>query len=278
MNIFKVALNGVKTSVKSVLFKKIVRREPVVIKDVATNLLSGKHAIVTGGNSGIGYAIAKKFIESGAEVTIIGRNLEKTQKVAEELHCHYLVEDVMDTEKLIADVEKYISDKRIDILVNSAGVLEKDPWLAKTPKGYDIVMNTNLKAAYFMCQTLANHMLKKGIKGHMLNISSSSSKRPGWEPYQLSKHGLNAMTEGFAHRLACNGITVNGIAPGITATPMQTGNLEEGSLTYDNPMRRAEAPEEIANLAVFMVSDLGNSIIGDTVFMTGGSGNLSIDN
>ena len=85
------------------------------------------------------------------------------------------------------------------------------------------------------------------------------------------------MTEGFAMRLAPNGITVNGIAPGITATPMQDGNLVEGSLTYDNPMRRAQSPEEIANLALFMASDLGNSIIGDTVLMTGGSGNLSID-
>lgn len=278
MKLFKSIYSGAVNGLKSALFTKIIRREPVVIKDVASNLLLDKHAIITGGNSGIGYAIAKKFIESGAEVTIIGRNPEKTKKAAEELHCHYLIEDVMATEKLVADVEEYISDKRIHILVNSAGVLEKEPWLAKTPRGYDIVMNTNLKAAYFMCQTLANHMLKKGIKGHMLNISSSSSKRPGWEPYQLSKHGLNAMTEGFAHRLACNGITVNGIAPGITATPMQKGNLEDGSLTYDNPMRRAEAPEEIANLAVFMVSDLGNSIVGDTVFMTGGSGNLSIDN
>ena len=263
-------------SIKSSLFQKIIRREPVIIKDVESNLLQNKTAIVTGGNSGIGYAIAKKFIESGAKVVILARNPEKTKKAAEDLQCEYIIADMTDTEKLIDTVQQYIQDKHIDILVNSAGVLDKEPMLAKTSQGYDTVMNTNLKAAYFMCQTIANHMLAKGIKGHILNISSSSSKRPGWGPYQLSKHGLNAMTEGFAMRLAPNGITVNGIAPGITATPMQDGNLVEGSLTYDNPMRRAQAPEEIANLAVFMVSDLGNSIIGDTVLMTGGSGNLSI--
>lgn len=264
-------------SIKSSLFQKIIRREPVIIKDVESNLLQNKTAIVTGGNSGIGYAIAKKFVESGAKVVILARNPEKTKKAAEGLQCEYIIADMTDTEKLIDTVQQYIQDKHIDILVNSAGVLDKEPMLAKTSQGYDAVMNTNLKAAYFMCQTIANHMLAKGIKGHILNISSSSSKRPGWGPYQLSKHGLNAMTEGFAMRLAPNGITVNGIAPGITATPMQDGNLVEGSLTYDNPMRRAQAPEEIANLAVFMVSDLGNSIIGDTVLMTGGSGNLSIN-
>lgn len=263
--------------VKELMFQKIIRREPVIIKDVENNLLAGKMVLVTGGNSGIGYAIAKKFVESGAEVTILARNPEKTKAVAEELHCDYLITDVTDTERLVSVVGQYIKNRRIDILVNSAGILDKEPMLAKTSQGYDAVMNTNLKAAYFMCQTIANHMLEKGIKGHILNISSSSSKRPGWGPYQLSKHALNAMTEGFAMRLAPNGITVNGIAPGITATPMQDGNLVEGSLTYDNPMRRAQAPEEIANLAVFMVSDLGNSIIGDTVLMTGGSGNLSIN-
>ena len=277
MNLIKIAFFGMKNSLKSSLFQGIIRREPVIIKDVESNLLQNKTAIVTGGNSGIGYAIAKKFVESGAKVVILARNPEKTKKAAEDLQCEYIIADMTDTEKLIDTVQQYIQDKHIDILVNSAGVLDKEPMLAKTPQGYDTVMNTNLKAAYFMCQTIANHMLAKGIKGHILNISSSSSKRPGWGPYQLSKHGLNAMTEGFAMRLAPNGITVNGIAPGITATPMQDGNLVEGSLTYDNPMRRAQAPEEIANLAVFMVSDLGNSIIGDTVLMTGGSGNLSIN-
>jgi NAD(P)-dependent dehydrogenase (short-subunit alcohol dehydrogenase family) len=138
-------------------------------------------------------------------------------------------------------------------------------------------MNTNLKAIYFLCQTIANHMINKNIKGHILNISSSSSMRPSWGPYQLSKRALNGLTLGFAQRLAPNGITVNGIAPGVTATPMMNGVLEEGNLSYPNPLRRASSPEEIANLAVFLASDLGNSVVGDTVMMTGGSGNLSFD-
>ncbi len=277
MNFIKVIYNNIISGTKKALFQKIIRREPVIIKDVESNLLNGKTALITGGNSGIGYAIAKKFVESGANVIILARSPEKTMSIANELHCEYIIADVMDTVKLMTIVGEYINNKRIDILVNSAGILDKEPMLAKTSQGFDAVMNTNLKAAYFMSQLIANHMLSKRIKGHILNISSSSSRRPGWGPYQLSKHALNAMTEGFAMRLAPNGITVNGIAPGITATPMQDGNLVKGSLTYDNPMRRAQSSEEIANLALFMASDLGNSIIGDTVLMTGGSGNLSIN-
>lgn len=277
MNLLFSLKDNIISGIKSALFQKMVRRESVIVKDVENRLLDGKTAIVTGGNSGIGYAIAKKFLECGAKVIILARNPDKTKTVAEELHCEYIIADVTDIETAMAKVDEYIKDKAIDILVNSAGVLDKEPMLGKTIEGFDRVIDTNLRAPYFMSQLIANHMLTKGIRGHILNISSSSSKRPGWGPYQLSKHALNAMTEGFAMRLAPNGITVNGIAPGITATPMQDGNLVEGSLTYDNPMRRAQAPVEIANLAVFMCSELGNSIIGDTVLMTGGSGNLSIN-
>lgn len=262
---------------KDVLLKTLIKKQPVIVKDVESQLLSGKHALITGGNSGIGYAIAKKMIACGATVTILGRNAEKTAKVAEELGCDYLLVDLTDTQLLIDRTQDYLKDKKIDILVNSAGIRDREPWLSKTPTCFDQVMSTNLKAIYFMCQTLANHMLEKGIHGHILNISSSSSMRPSWGPYQLSKRALNGMTLGFAQRLAPNGITVNGIAPGVTLTPMVDDVLEEGNLSYPNPMRRAETPEEIANLAIFLCSELGNSIIGDTIMMTGGSGNLSCD-
>jgi NAD(P)-dependent dehydrogenase (short-subunit alcohol dehydrogenase family) len=277
MKMLNKSISAITSSLKTVFLSKFVKRYPVIVKDVQTTLLKDKNAIITGGNSGIGLAIAKKMIEAGANVTIIGRNKDKTISVANDINCNYLIEDISDTNKLIEDISEYIKDKRIDILVNSAGVLDKEPWLAKTPDGYDKVMNTNLKAIYFLCQTIANHMINKNIKGHILNISSSSSMRPSWGPYQLSKRALNGLTLGFAQRLAPNGIVVNGIAPGVTATPMMDGVLEEGNLSYPNPLRRASSPEEIANLAVFLASDLGNSVVGDTVMMTGGSGNLSFD-
>ncbi|WP_315517399.1 SDR family oxidoreductase [Hoylesella shahii] len=257
--------------------KKLIKREKVVVNNLQSDLLQGKRGLVTGGNSGIGYAIAEKMISAGAAVTIIGRNREKTIKAAERLGCDYLILDMTDTKQLIEELNAYLNQHRIEILVNSAGVRDKEAWLEKTPEGFDMVMNTNLKAVYFMCQTLANDMIKKGIKGHILNISSSSSERPSWGPYQLSKRALNGLTLGFAQRLAPLGITVNGLAPGVTVTPMVADVIEGDNLSYPNPMRRAEAPEEIANMAVVLMSGLGNSVIGDTIMITGGSGNLSFD-
>ena len=120
--LIKEILNSIKRGVKSTLFKKVIRKEPVVIKDVENNLLKGKHAIITGGSSGIGYAIARKFIESGAIVTIIARNSDKTKKAAEELACDYLLVDLSDTEKMIPIVSDYINSKRIDIQIGRAHV------------------------------------------------------------------------------------------------------------------------------------------------------------
>ena len=277
MGIFHSLKGAIVTGAKNVLLSKLVRKHPVIVKDIESNLLFGKHALITGGNSGIGYAIAKKMLESGATVTILGRSKEKNERAAKELGCSYLIEDVSLTQQLISDLLVFLKEHNVDILVNSAGVLDKEPWLEKTPEGFDKVMNTNLKAVYFLCQTVANDMIKKNIKGHILNISSSSSQRPSWGPYQLSKRALNGLTLGFAQRLAPQGIIVNGIAPGVTATPMMNAVLDSDNLSYPNPLRRASTPEEIANLAVFLASDLGNSVVGDTVMMTGGSGNLSFD-
>ncbi len=265
------------SSFKEVLFGTLIKKYPVVIKDVQTSLLKDKHALITGGNSGIGLAIAKKMIESGAEVTIVAYNEEKTKRIAGEIGCDYLLIDLSDTDVLIDKISSFLKEHDIDILVNSAGMRDKELWLAKTSEGFDRVMNLNLKAPYFLSQLIANDLLKKHHTGHILNVSSSSSERPSWGPYQLSKRAMNGMTLGFAQRLACNGIVVNGIAPGVTLTPMTNDVLEKDSLTYSNPLRRAAAPEELANLAVFLCSDLGNSVVGDTVLMTGGSGNLCID-
>ncbi len=253
------------------------KKSAVIINDVDFgHILQGKHALITGGTSGIGLAIARKMTACGATVTILGRNMEKIKSAVDEIHCEYLIADLTDTDALISKVSQYLESHKIDILVNSAGVLDGEKWLEKTPAGFDKVLNTNLKAPYFMCQLLAKHMIKHGIQGHILNISSSSSMRPGWGAYQLSKRALNGMTLGFAQKLAPEGITVNGLAPGVTMTPMASGFVSDTeNLAYYNPLRRAETPEEIANLAVFLASNLGTSIVGDTVMITGGSGILS---
>lgn len=129
-----------------------------------------------------------------------------------------------------------------------------------------------------MCQTVSDFMIHKEIKGHILNISSSSALRPAWTPYQMSKWAIRGFTIGLAETLLPYGITVNAIAPGVVATPM-LGKEDESNLYKENvPMRRFAKASEIASLAVYMVSDLGRLIVGDSVYITGGSGLITLHN
>ena len=121
-------------------------------------------------------------------------------------------------------------------------------------------------------------MKEKNIKGNILNILSSSSLRPAVNPYTVSKWGLRGLTIGMAKRFINDGIVVNGIAPGPTATPMLISDNKDEDLSLESsPVGRYILPEEIANLAVFMVSDMGRMIIGDIVYMTGGAGTVTVD-
>lgn len=140
-----------------------------------------------------------------------------------------------------------------------------------TEEVYDAVLDTNLKGTFFLSQFVGKYMKENNIKGNILNIASSSSLRPAVSAYTLSKWGVRGLTLGLAKALAPYGITVNGLAPGPTATPMlmkDTSNITNNRI----PLGRYVKPEEIANMAVFLVSEMGRSIIGDIVYMTGGAG------
>lgn len=266
-------------SIRAYIKRKIVREKivPIIIKDIENNLLVGKRAFITGGSSGIGFSIAKKFIASGCEVIIGGSDESKLQKCAEELNCNFLTADLNDISNLKEKIFKKLGV--VDILVNSAGYHGADQFGEVTSEEWDKVMNINLKGMYFACQFVSEMMINHKIKGHILNVSSASSLKPGWTPYEISKRAVNGLTLGFADKLIQYGIVVNGIAPGPTATPM-LGKSLDGDLNLAwsaNPSGRMSTVEEVANLALFMVSDLGNGIIGDTFFLTGGSGTVCID-
>lgn len=126
-----------------------------------------------------------------------------------------------------------------------------------------------------MSKYFGEYMRDRGIKGNILNIASSSSLRPATSAYNISKWGIRGFTIGLARLLAPHGITVNGIAPGPTATPMMMKNNEKNMAKPNSLIKRWILPEEIANMAVFLVSDMGKSIVGDIVYMTGGAGNVS---
>lgn len=167
-------------------------------------------------------------------------------------------------------------EKKIDILVNSAGVAAKHDFWNISEEEYDLIMDTNAKGTFFMSKAVGQYMIEKKLKGHILNVSSSSALRPAWTPYQMSKWELKGLTMGLADILLPYGIVVNAIAPGPTATPMLGKNEEDSIYEQCNPSGRYTIPQEIASLAVFMVSNAGDMIVGDTFYMTGGSGTISL--
>lgn len=249
------------------------------------DLLKGKKALITGGSSGIGYAIANAFLKSGASVVITGRTEEKLIDCVNKLiisipsakdKISYIVMDNRNVKSFKSIFDNNIFLQDIDILVNNAGLLGGDISVA-TEENYDKVLDTNLKGTFFLSKLVAQNMKDKGIKGNILNIASSSSLRPATSAYTLSKWGIRGLTLGLAKSLAPYGITVNGLAPGPTATPMLIkGKITE--ITHDSlPVGRYAMPEEIANMAVVLTSEMGRMIVGDIVYMTGGAGIITFD-
>lgn len=242
-------------------------------------LLKGKIALIIGGTGGIGKAIAEAFISSGAKVVISGTNERKVQKTVEQLGINAkgmqidLSHVSLFNEKITHVIEQF-PEKRIDILVNCAGVHGDQKFGNVSEETYDMVMNTNLKGLFFMTQEVGNYMKRKGIKGHILNVSSAAALKPGYTPYEISKNAVKAFTLGAAAELIDYGIVVNAIAPGPVATSML--GYEEGSTLYTDcvPAKRFATPLEIAQLAVIMVSDMCNLVVGDTFYISGGSGTV----
>lgn len=249
-----------------------------ITKPVNTNnLLSGKVALITGGNGGIGFAMAEAFIRSGCQVIIAGTNepslIECCKRLGEA--SKYIVLDVIRISEISSKIQSaaaLFEKGKIDILVNSAGVIAHSDFFTMEEEEYDKIMNVNSKGTFFMNQQMGKYMIENNIKGHILNVTSSSALRPAWTAYQMSKWAVRGLTLGAADKLLPYGIIVNAIAPGPVATKMLDRSPEDTLYMHDQPSKRFAMPSEIANLAVFMVSDMGNLIVGDTYYITGGSG------
>lgn len=257
---------------------------PTIVTLAPNELLKGRCALITGGTSGIGFCIAKAFLDSGAIVIITSRNDERLKISCEKLAESYkerIFGIVLDNTKVNTFEQAFqsaislVGGRHIDILVNNAGVLGGDIRTTSVTE-YDNVMNTNLRGVFFLSQLFGKYMKENGIEGNILNIASSSSLRPAVSAYMLSKWGVRGLTLGLARAFAPYGITVNGIAPGPTATPMLLKDTSRG-LANDTILGRYALPEEIANMAVFLVSGLGKTILGDIIYMTGGSALVSFE-
>lgn len=266
---------------KSLIKRYIKAMAPinVVVNNVTlapNELLKGKTAVVTGASRGIGKAVAKAMANSGATVIGLGRNEKTLKQAKEEIGSSYIpypcdVSDVENVGRYISEICGFSPNKQIDILVNCAGVKNgnDERFFDFTPEEFDYVVDTNLKATFFWCQETSKHMIDNKIRGHIVNVISIKGFIGEASPYSVSKWGVTSLTKGLARKLAPMGIVVNGIAPGGTKTDM--ANLKDDSMLHlATPSMRLADPNEMANIVVFLASDLGNNIIGDVVISDGG--------
>jgi len=240
--------------------------------------LTGKTAVITGGNSGIGYATAKKFKDDGANVIITGRSSERVQAAADGLGVKGVVADVTDLSALDSLVEQVKSEfGSLDILFVNAGIFTPAPIGGNTEEMFDTQMGINFKGAVFTIEKFLP-LLKDGAS--IINLSSINAYTgmPNTAIYAASKAALNAYTRTASTELAPRKIRVNSVNPGPVSTPIfgKTGMPEEQlndfAATIQNriPLKRFGDPEEIANLVTFLASDDASFITGSEINIDGG--------
>ena len=225
--------------------------------------LEGKKIIVTGASRGLGYAMAKRFVDEGAQVLITGRNEESLKKVSEELHCFYQILDMNDVKQFEPFIIKAADQLHgLDILVNNAGIsLHEKDYNYVTPESFDSQINTNLRGPFFLTQQFVQYLQNENKQGSVLFISSETGTTVDLRPYGWTKAAINSMVQGLAYRFRNEGIRINAICPGVTASDM-TGYKADGNLYEAGIHNRIYLPEEIAETAVFILSETSKLLNG----------------
>lgn len=253
-------------------------RIEVSIINIGSSLV-GKRILITGGSSGIGLSIARKCLNEGARVVITGRNQNKLDQAKQELADRSLGAMVWDVAGIsiaaskLKEAEEFLGGD-IDVLVNNAGVLLGEAFPNISEKIWDQTYAVNSKGLFFLtqqvCKRWSNSRVTKPKK--IINISSQGGYVGATYPYRMTKWDIAGLTQGLGIKLAPKGIIVNGIAPGIVVTDMQKGCQAQDDNTFyaENPVKRHALPEEIAELAHFLISDASNFIVGQTIVCDGG--------
>lgn len=229
--------------------------------------LCGKKVVITGGGRGLGFSMAKKFVAEGAEVLIAGRNIKVLEESAKKLECKYLQLDVSNTSEFDAFMDK--AEELLgglNVLVNNAGIsLHENTFFDVTPETFDKQVDTNLKGAFFLTQTFIRHIKNTDTKACVLFVSSETGDTMDFRPYGFTKAAINSMVQGLAYLFAKDGIRVSAVAPGITASDM-TGLSTEGDISYrGNISGRVYMPEEVAEVAAFLISDAAGCVSGQII-------------
>jgi NAD(P)-dependent dehydrogenase (short-subunit alcohol dehydrogenase family) len=241
---------------------------------------SKKVAIVTGGGSGIGLAIAEKFISAGIHTVIVGRDHKKLNdaKIMLGTLCYPLPCDISNLPSIPAFVEKVIAQfGQIDILVNNAGINMKKDFTEVTDEEFQSVITTNLIAVFVMSREVVKQMLKQG-SGSIINISSMAAQYglPRVIAYSASKTAIDGMTRAMAVELSPKGIRINAIAPGFIETAMTAKalntDMERKQKVFDRtPMGYMGQPSDIADAALFLATDVSKYITGVVLPVDGGN-------
>ncbi|MGQ9665143.1 MAG: 3-oxoacyl-[acyl-carrier-protein] reductase [bacterium] len=239
-------------------------------------LLDKKIALITGGASGIGAAIAKKFIENGAAVIIVDIDQELGNATAKQLgeKAFFYYMNIAD-EQSVNDTINQILDTfaKIDILVNNAGITNDKLLIRMTKEDWERVININLTGTFLVTRAVVKNMMKQHY-GRIVNIASviGMMGNAGQANYAASKAGIIGFTKSCAKELASRYITVNAIAPGFIETKMTEKLPDEVKQMYFKliPLGRFGKPEDVANLALFLCSDQADYITGQVIAIDGG--------
>ncbi len=249
-------------------------------------LLKGKTAIVTGAARGIGLATAERLAQEGANVILADVDEDGGTRAEKELRqagweARYFTADIaerLDVLNLVAlAIENF---GQIDILVNNAATLDDSPFLDLSVEEFDRVISINLRGTFLIGQAVARQMVKQiedgGAPGAIVNMSSINAvfALPDHVAYSISKGGIAQLTKAMAISLAPQGIRVNAIGPGSIMTPMLADVVKDeeirSRILSRTPLGRFGRPDEIADIAVFLVSDAASYITGETIYADGG--------
>jgi len=245
--------------------------------------LAGKTAAITGGDQGIGRAIAERLAADGADVALCYRsNQAGAQEVVAAItqlgrrgaaiQCD--VGKVDDGRRFLASAIEQLG--KVDILINNAGLERRADFWDVTEADYDAVLNVNLKGLFFLTQAFVRHRMTAKQGGRVINISSVHEELPfpHFASYCASKGGVKMLTRNLSIELAPLGITINSIAPGAIETPINKNLLNDpaklSALLQNIPLKRLGQPNDVASLASFLASDEASYVTGTTFFVDGG--------